>query len=91
MTRAYHVLACATMTPLGDEGDPAAVPRDLQSAVELYLATFGTGALPGDEVELLERADGLGPHVQNLFANVIHRHGWARFVDAVRAAGGGAS
>ncbi len=88
MTRAYHVLACATMTPLGDQAE---TPRDLRSAVELYLATFGAGALPEDEVELLERADGLGPHVQNVLANVIHRHGWARFVDAVRAAGGGAS
>lgn len=88
MTRAYHVLACATMTPHGDQAE---TPRDLGSAVELYLASFGTGALPSDEVELLERADGLGPHVQNLLANVLHRYGWQRFVDAVHAAGGGAS
>lgn len=76
------------MTPLGAQAE---IPRDLRIAVELYLANFGHGALPQDEVELLERADGLGPQVQNMLANVIHRHGWPRFVDAVRAAGGGAS
>lgn len=79
------------MTPQGPHGHGDPQPRDLITAVELYLASFGTGALPDDEVELLERADSLGPHVQNLLANAIHRHGWQRFVEAVRAAGGGAS
>lgn len=80
------------MTPMhGDVPPSAPVPRDLATAVELYLATFGAGALPADEVELLERAQDLGPHVQNLLANALHRHGWPRFLEAVRAAGGGAS
>lgn len=88
------------MTPQHDDAAHR-TPRDrddaaLATAAALWIATFGTEAVPDDEDAALELCAERGPHVQNLVSDAIHRHGFARFVDAVRAAGavlasGGAS